>query len=149
MIAPPVQQVEIQQAPILTEAGASTLAEAAVNAAQDEGIKVAVSVVDAGGHLIVFRRMDGVPFVSVDVAIGKARTAAAIAAPSAMFEKMINGGAPAMLSAPGLVPLGGGMPVLRGGLVAGAVGISGGRGEQDALVAENAVAAFDAASGRQ
>lgn len=128
---------------MLTEAGASALVTAGIELAAGCGHSMAVAVVDAGGHLIAFRRMDGAPFVCVDVAIGKARTAAAIGAPSAAFEDMINGGAVAMLSAPGLVPLQGGVPVLQDGKVVGAVGVSGGSGEEDAAVATATAIALD------
>ena len=140
--APPLESAYVRQVPVLTEAGALALAAAAVEAARREGLAIAVSVVDAGGHLLVFRRMDGAPSVTVEVATGKARTAVALGAPSQIFEKMINAGETAMVTTPGVLPLQGGTPVVSGGKIAGGVGVSGAKGEQDSQLAEQAVAIF-------
>ncbi|MDE1148171.1 MAG: heme-binding protein [Azospirillaceae bacterium] len=131
-----------QDRPVLTQAGAQALAEQAVRLACGRALAIVVAVVDPAGQLLAFTRMDGAPPVAVDVAIGKARTAAAIAAPSAKFEAMINQGATAMLSVPGLVPLQGGVPVFHNGRVAGAVGVSGASGVDDAALAHAAADTF-------
>ncbi|AYD00817.1 heme-binding protein [Neorhizobium sp. NCHU2750] len=128
--------------PALTSSGAQALVDRAVAIAKAKNIAIAASVVDAGGNLMAFLRMDGVPSVSCDVAIGKARTAAALGAPSEIFETMINKGETAMLSVAGLYPLKGGVPILEGGDLAGAVGISGSSGENDMAVADETAASF-------
>lgn len=98
-------------------------------------MKLAIAVVDRAGDLLAFARMDGASIVTVDVAIGKARTAAFLKGPSKRFEDMINAGRPSMATAPGLLPLQGGMPILHEGEVVGAVGVSGSSGDNDQIVA--------------
>jgi len=137
----------IQQRPALTEAGAQALLETARAKAADMGVRVAIAVVDPAGRLLAFRRMDGAPPVSVEVSVGKARSAVEVGAPSGMFETMINAGETAMLSVPGLVPLKGGEPIMTGDQVAGAIGISGSSGENDAALAQFAAHAFQARPG--
>jgi glc operon protein GlcG len=132
----------LDQAPTLTAAGARLLIDSAVADARDRNLAITVAVADPGGALLGLLRMDGAVPISVEVAIGKARAAAMIGAPSRIFEEMINSGRPAMLSAPGLVPLRGGVPILLDGRVCGAVGISGAAGDADEAVATGAAAAF-------
>ncbi len=98
-------------------------------------LKLAISVVDRSGNLLAFARMDGAAIVTVEVAIGKARTAAFLKAPSKLFEDMINSGKPSMVTTPGLLPLQGGIPVVLDGESVGAVGVSGSSGETDQEVA--------------
>jgi glc operon protein GlcG len=130
------------EAPTLSLAGADVLAALAQDEARRRGVALCIALVDAAGHLLAFRRMDGAGLVSIEVAIGKARTAALLRAPSRLFEEKIDGGAPSVLSAPGLVPLRGGVPVRLGAGQVGAIGISGAAGEVDEAVAMAAVAAF-------
>lgn len=128
--------------PSLSLEGAVSILDQALIYARDHELQVSVAIVDGSGNLVMFQRMDGAPLVSCDVAVGKARTAALIASPSEIFEDMINGGATAMLSVPGLLPLKGGLPVVVNGAVAGAIGVSGSSGENDLLTAEYAVLSF-------
>ncbi|NTZ64207.1 GlcG/HbpS family heme-binding protein [Agrobacterium tumefaciens] len=104
-------------------------------------MRLAISVVDRAGNLLAFARMDGASIVTVGVAVGKARTAAFLKAPSKLFEDMINSGKPSMATVPGLLPLQGGMPIVHEGEVVGAVGVSGSSGDNDqaaaALIAES------------
>ena len=95
----------------LTLSGADQLADLAVAEAMKQGVCICVALVDVAGHLIAFRRMDDAALVSIDVAIGKARTAAFLKKPASVFEQMIDAGKPSMLSVPGAVPLAGGRPV--------------------------------------
>lgn len=110
------------------------LANGLDHAAQNE-MRLAIAVVDRAGNLLAFARMDGASIVTSEVAIGKARTAAFLKAPSKLFEDMINSGQPSMATTPGLLPLQGGMPVILDGEVIGAVGISGSSGENDQATA--------------
>lgn len=126
----------------LTLAGAERLAILAQAEAAHRGARICVAVVDGAGHLLVFRRMDGAALVSIDVAIGKARTAAFLGMPAAAFEAMIDSGRPSMLSVPGAVPLAGGQPVRVAGAVVGALGISGCSGDGDETIATACLAAF-------
>lgn len=126
----------------LSLAAAQDLLAKGLYHARDRDLKLAIAVVDRAGNLLAFARMDGAPIVTVDVAIGKARTAAHLQAPSKLFEDMINSGAPSMATVPGLLPLQGGMPVLFGDEVIGAVGTSGSSGENDQSVATWIAGAF-------
>jgi glc operon protein GlcG len=122
--------------------GCRLLIESALALAHERGLRITVAVTDPAGALLAFQRMDGAAPVTADVAIGKARTASLLRAPSKLFEDMINDGQTAMLSAPGLVPLQGGEPVLLEGQVCGAVGISGSAGETDQKLAADVAATF-------
>lgn len=97
--------------------------------------RIAIAIVDGAGHLLAFARMDEAAPVTIEVAIGKARTAAFLKAPSKVFEDMIHAGQTALIATPGLVPLQGGVPLMRGGEIVGAVGVSGSSGEGDQALA--------------
>jgi uncharacterized protein GlcG (DUF336 family) len=126
---------------------ALALISAGRRAAEAEGLALAFAVVDAGGHLVALERMDGAPWIAPEVAIGKAWTAAAYGVPSAaQGEKMaeLHAFSAAISAATGgrYTPQIGGLPVLDGETVIGAMGASGGTGQQD----EDAVrAALDSA----
>lgn len=126
----------------LTLAGAEALLDHAKAEAVRRDLRLCMAVVDASGHLLAFSRMDGAGLVSIEVALGKARTAAFLQAPSRMFEEKVDGGAPSILSVSQLVPLRGGVPVASGGRIVGALGISGASGEVDEAVALACVEAF-------
>lgn len=80
--------------------------------------------------------MDRARPVTIDVAIGKAKTAAYLGAPSKKFEDMINNGVPSMLATPGLTPLQGGEPIICDCNICGAVGGSRSNGETDLRIAQ-------------
>ncbi len=119
----------------LSLSAAQKLLAKGLDHAASREMRLAISVVDRAGNLMAFARMDGASIVTVDVAMGKARTAAFLKAPSKLFEDMINSGKPSMATTPGLLPLQGGMPVVSEGEVVGAVGVSGSSGESDQAVA--------------
>lgn len=93
--------------------------------AKARGVGVVTAVVDEAGHLIQVSRMDAAQVASVEVGIGKARTAAIYRRPSRVFEEQIRDGRIAALALAGATPLQGGVPVLLDGVVVGAVGVSG------------------------
>jgi len=93
-------------------------------------------VVDVSGGLILFHRFDDVQAASLDLAIAKARTSARFKRPTKAMSDAIAGGRMALLAAEGYLPLEGGIPVMVGGKVVGAVGVSGVTSEQDAVVAQ-------------
>ncbi len=119
-----------------------TLAEArkAVAAAAAEAKKnnwnVVIAVVDDAGYVLTLDRLDNTQRASVDIAIGKARTAALFRRPSGALEETIAKGRNALLSVTGYVFLQGGMPIVAHGEVVGAVGVSGARSDQDEQVAK-------------
>jgi uncharacterized protein GlcG (DUF336 family) len=110
------------------------------------GVPVNIAVLDAATHLKAFGRMDGAVLGSIDVAIGKARTAALFQARSDAVWEYCKPGAPAPglgRSNGGLMTFAGGIPVFDAvGTMIGAVGVSGGAVPQDLAIAEAAVAAL-------
>lgn len=118
---------------------------AAQKKAVDIGVAANIAVLDAGAHIKVFVRMDGAVLGSIDVSIGKARTAALFAISSADVWEYAKPGAPAPnleASNGGLMPFAGGLPIIIEGKLVGAVGVSGGAPSQDLEIAEAAVAAL-------
>lgn len=105
-------------------------------AACSQGLSLAFAVVDDGGHLVALHRMDGAPWIAPEVALGKAWTAAAYrAASAAQGEKMreLHAFSSAISAATHgrYTPQIGGLPILDGDTVIGAMGASGGTGQQD------------------
>lgn len=107
--------------------------------AQQRGEKVAVAVVDAGGHLVAFKKDDGTQLGSIDLAILKARTAVLFQRPTEDMENALHAGKTMIASLPNVLPAGGGVPIIVNGMAIGAIGLSGGEGETDARLAEGAV----------
>jgi glc operon protein GlcG len=121
-------------------------AKAILAAAEAEALKnkwtVAIAVVDESGNLIAFHKIDDTQMGSIDIAIGKARTAARMKRPTKALEDAVVGGRTVMLALEGVTPLEGGVPVTIDGRVIGAVGVSGVTSQQDAQVAQAGVAAL-------
>ena len=123
-----------------------TMAEAKkiMAAAEAEAIKnkwtVAIAIVDEAGDLLMFTKLDDTQVGSVDIAIGKAYTSARLKRPTKLLEDaVIKGGRTVLLSVKGLTLLEGGVPIIVGGKVIGAVGVSGVMSNQDAQVAQAGV----------
>lgn len=134
-------QAELINKQALGLSGAKKIAAAAELEAVRNKWNVVIAVVDDGGHLVYMQRLDGAPTGSIDVAIGKARTAAAFKRPTQVFDEMAKT-RPAITSIPGIVPLEGGVPVMVDGQLVGAVGVSGATSQQDAQVAEAGISAL-------
>lgn len=134
------------QVPGLSQDGARLAAEAAGSEARARGVAPVVAVVDAAGELVHLWRPDAAQVASVGVATDKARTAALFRRPSKDFEDQAAGGRPSALHLAGAVPLQGGLPLLVGGRVVGAIGVSGASSApEDAELAGLGAAAFAAA----
>src|SRR3954447_743054 len=115
---------------------ANALIGAGIEEATRQDLALAFAVVDAGGHLVALQRMDGAPWIAPEVALGKAWTAAAYGLPSAsQGEKMkeLHAFSAAISAATGgrYTPQIGGLPITEGDTVIGAMGASGGTGQQD------------------
>jgi len=115
---------------------------AAVTEAKKNKWNMAIAVVDDGGHLVYFERIDDTQFGSVDVAIGKARTAASFKRPTKALEDPLNAGQYAILAFPNSLPREGGLPIFSDGKFVGAIGVSGGKSSEDAQVAKAGVDAL-------
>ncbi len=103
---------------------------------------VCISVVDDGGHALGFLRLDGAAPASIKIAEGKAKSAALRRRETKLDEDLIAGGRIAALSMPGVTFLEGGVPIVMDGVVIGAVGVSGVKSSDDALIAMAGIAAL-------
>lgn len=125
---------------------ATRMTEAAVQRARETGAAISAAVVDAGGHLVHFQRMDGAEIAGPTLAVDKAFTAVAHRIDTAALTQLAAPGGPlAGLHANGegrYVTFGGGAPCWSEGAVVGGVGVSGGTVDQDVACAETAVALF-------
>jgi glc operon protein GlcG len=120
---------------VLTLAAARKIVAAAEAEANQRGLGVVIVVVDDSGTIIELTRMDAAQVASVNVGIGKARTAAIYRRPSREFEEQIRDGRVAALALADATPLQGGVPVLINGRVVGAVGVSGDSPQVDEEIA--------------
>lgn len=130
---------------VLTLKAAKAIAAAAEAEANKRGSTVVIAVVDDGGHLLFLERLDNTQVASVEVGIGKARTAAIFRRPSKDFEDQIKNGRTASLVLPGATPLQGGIPILVDGKVIGAIGVSGNTPQEDEDIAKAGAAATEQA----
>lgn len=130
-------------APIELAAARKVLAAAQAEA-QKNNWQVAISIVDSGGHLVVFERMDTTQFGSADVAHTKAKTAAAFRRATKGFQDNIAAGGDGlrMLGLPGAIPIEGGVLLVREGKIIGAIGVSGVTSAQDGQIARAGAAAL-------
>ncbi len=118
--------------------GAKKVAAAAIAEARKNNFTMAISVVDTAGNLIYFEKMDGTQTGSVNVSIDKARSAALFKRPTKAFQDVVASGGVGLriLGLQGAVPVDGGIPLMEGGKIVGAIGASGGSSEQDAQCAQ-------------
>ena len=125
---------------VLTLPGARRAMAAAASEADANKWAVTIAVTDAGGVPLLVERHGAAP-MTVDIACGKARTAALSGKETSVFEKSANGGElkprMALLSAP-LLLMEGGVPIVVDGVCVGAIGVSGVRSDQDAQIAKMA-----------
>jgi glc operon protein GlcG len=119
----------------LTYAAAAIAIEAAVAKSREIAAPECIAVVDPGGNLLAFARVEGAAVLARDPAIAKAATSASIGAPTGgiPFEFGANLG---LASHGGIVNLGGGFPIVFRGELVGAIGVGSGTTEQDVAVAE-------------
>jgi uncharacterized protein GlcG (DUF336 family) len=121
---------------------AKKAAAASVAEAKKNSWNVAIAVVDNHGMLVYYEMLDDTQTSSAVIAIEKARTAAMYRRPSKEFEDAIAGGRVAVLGLPGVTPIEGGVPIVIGGKMIGAVGVSGVSSAQDAQIARAGVEAL-------
>jgi uncharacterized protein GlcG (DUF336 family) len=122
------------------------MAAAALGCAADVGALVSVAVVDGGGNLVLFERMDGAEIAGPVLAPDKAFTAVAHRIATHLLTDLVSPGADlAGMNSAGngrYVAFAGGIPLWDGDRVVGGVGVSGGSGEQDRAAAEAAAAVY-------
>ncbi len=131
----------------LTLEGAKVILDAAESKAREIGVDMDIAIVDDGMNLVAFHRMDGAKLTSIDVAIGKAYTAAGTRLPTSRYSETAKAGAPAFginVSNNGkFMIVAGGLPIIIGdGSTIGGVGCSSGLVEQDTEVAQAGIETF-------
>jgi glc operon protein GlcG len=113
-------------------------ADAAIAAVQAEATKrgwqMNMAVVDAGGNLVAFKRMDGAQLASISIAEHKARAAVKFRRPTKVFEDAVQKGIVYIATLDDVVASRGGIPLVEDGKIIGAIGCSGGTGSQDEAV---------------
>lgn len=129
----------VPTATISLEAAQALLAEAR-RACAARGFAATIAITDAGGHLRAFERADAAPFLTAEVAINKAWTAASFGMSSHQWNQYMAEPAVAPLAHhPRLMPVGGGVSIFYEGQLVGGIGISGGSAAQDHEAAEEAL----------
>jgi uncharacterized protein GlcG (DUF336 family) len=124
---------------VAKKASAAAIAEARKN-----NWFMAVAVTDTAGNLVYFERMDNTQTGSINIAVGKSRSAAQFRRPTKVFQDLIAKGSEFtyLLGLEGAVVVQGGIPIVQDGRIVGAIGVSGGTGPQDVQVAEAGLAAI-------
>ncbi|MBX9402386.1 heme-binding protein [Lysobacter sp. BMK333-48F3] len=133
--ATPLKQ-QLSQRTVLNLAAAQRIAQAAEDKARADGLNVAIAIVDEAGRLLHFQRMDGTPNSSVEVSIGKAVHATNYRRDSVFHQKLLEGGNAVVLGLPNALPIEGGVRLLLGEQVIGAIGVSGAQAAQDGAIAQ-------------
>jgi glc operon protein GlcG len=124
----------------LTVADAKRMLAACEAEAAKNNWAVSISVVDDGGFLLGFLRMDGAPTISGEVSIGKARTSAMTGRPSKFFEDRVKE-RPAFAGFPGIL-IQGGVPLIHDNHCVGAIGVSGVQSHEDEMIAHAGASAL-------
>src|SRR5207245_1398450 len=122
-------------APISLERAQAVIAAAAGEATKREW-KMNIAVVDSGGNLVAFARIDGAQLASVPISEHKARVAATFRRETKILENGIQGGNHYLMTLDGVVGSRGGIPLVENGKLIGAIGASGGTGSQDEVCAK-------------
>ena len=123
-------------APIAIDAAKQAMAAAEAEATKNNW-GVAIAIVDSGANLVMLHRLDNAQLSSVRIAEQKARTAAEFRRPTKVFEDAVAGGGIGLrVLTFGASVAEGGVPIVSGGLVIGAIGVSGVQSHQDAQVAQ-------------
>ena len=131
------RQVTMKTKAYLEIADVKLIASAAEAEAVKNNWAVSFAIVDDGGHLLWFQRLDGAAPVSAHIAPAKAHTAAVGRRETKIYEDLINAGRYSFLSAPlihGMLE--GGIPIVKDGQILGAIGVSGVKSSEDAQIAK-------------
>jgi uncharacterized protein GlcG (DUF336 family) len=107
---------------------------AAIAEAKRRDWKMGIAIVDGGGNLVAFQRMDGSQMASIAISQHKARAAAAFRRETKAFETGVQSGNTYQLTLDGMIAARGGIPIVEAGKLIGAIGCSGGTGSQDEVV---------------
>lgn len=124
-------------------AEAQRLIDRAVAAARARGFRMAIAVVEPSASLVAFVRMDDTQYGSIPVAEAKAASAARFRTPTAIMAKAVLDGRVTTLALPGALPIAGGRPIIVGGKIIGAIGVSGATSAEDDEIAMAALASLN------
>ena len=127
--------------PVLTLEDCLKIYAAAAAEARKNNWIVAIAILDDGGHLLYFARMDGATPANAAIAVEKARTSALSRRTSGSWEERIKAGRTSMLKMPGILPVQGGVPIVAEGSCIGAVGVSGVQSHEDEQIAQAGIRA--------
>lgn len=119
---------------------AMALIQAGMKEAGARKLKMAFAVVEPSGELVAFARMDDVPYASIRLAQQKASTSARLRISTGVLEQRVLGGRTVLMSSDEVLAIAGGLPVIKGGKIIGALGVSGATAPEDAAVAGAALA---------
>ncbi|OFZ90899.1 MAG: hypothetical protein A2W21_07185 [Betaproteobacteria bacterium RBG_16_66_20] len=128
--------------PLLTQEDCLKICAAAEAEARRNKWNVAIAILDDGGHLLHFTRMDGATPANAAIALEKARTSALSRRTSGNWEERIKAGRTSMLKMPGILPVQGGVPIIAEGTCIGAVGVSGVQSHEDEQIAQAGIDAL-------
>jgi len=140
---------DIPYGPPISLAQAEAVIHTAVAEAKKRNWKMNLAVVDSGGNLVAFQRMDGAMLASIQIAEHKARAAATFRRPTKIFEDGINlMHLNYLLAFDGVIASRGGIPLIEQGAIIGAIGCSGGTDSQDEVVSEAGAAVINEISAK-
>jgi glc operon protein GlcG len=129
-------EAQLPEKKVLTLEVVKRVAAAAETEAKRRGATVVIVIVDDAGYPLLLERLDDTQVASVEVGIGKARTAAIFRRPSKVFEDQVRDGRIAALALPGATPLQEGIPIIFENKVIGAIGVSGNTPQEDEDIAK-------------
>jgi len=115
---------------------AKQVADAAMAEAKKRNWKDAIAITGPAGDLVYLIKMDGTQYASSDIAIQKAHAAAIFRRPTKVFFDQMETGHPYIATLRGVVASDGGLPLIEGGKIIGGIGVSGGSGPQDGVIAK-------------
>lgn len=121
---------------------AKKVATAAEAEAKKNNLNSAVAIVEPNGAVVYFAKMDGTQYAAFNVAMDKALSAALYRRPTAAFDAGLRGGNTYLMTLRNMNAVPGGIPIVVGGKLIGAIGVSGGSGPEDVAVAEAGIAAL-------
>jgi uncharacterized protein GlcG (DUF336 family) len=142
-VVPEKMPFDIPYGPPISLERAAIVIAATVAEAKKRDWKLNVAVVDSGGNLVAFQRMDGAQLGSIPIAEHKARAAATFRRETKAFENAIQvNGSNYVMTLDGVIGSRGGIPLIEGGRLIGAIGCSGATGSQDEVACKAGVAAL-------
>jgi len=127
---------------VLTLEDATRIADAAEERAMEDNWTVVITIIDAGGHPILLRRIDGTQIGSIEIALQKAKSAVFYKRPTKAFQDGVAAGNTGILNLPDVLPFEGGLPIMHDGAVIGGIGVSGVTAEQDGIIAQAGIDAL-------